>query len=147
MVIHYAGDAILAEFAAVSDALICAGTVQQKLAEKNESLGDDRKIQFRIGVNLGEVIVDRDDIYGDGVNIAARLESLAKPGEICISGTVYDALSKSVRDELGDKANLEFEPLGVQCLKNIQEPIVVYRLAPGTTETGAAAHPRPEAPR
>ena len=132
-VVHFAGDAILSEFPTVSDALTCATSVQQNLADRNEGLADERKLQFRIGVNLGEIIVDRDDIYGDGVNIAARLESLAEAGGICISGTVYDALSRSVRDELSDKADLAFEPLGVQSLKNIAEPVVVYRLTSRST--------------
>ena len=129
-VVHFAGDAILAEFPTVSDALICAASVQHNLAERNEPLADERKVQFRIGVNLGEIIVDRDDIYGDGVNIAARLESLAEPGGICLSGTVYDALSGSVRDQLSGKLEFAFEPLGIQSLKNIVAPIVVHRLTP-----------------
>ncbi|MGI9318694.1 MAG: adenylate/guanylate cyclase domain-containing protein [bacterium] len=127
-VVHFAGDAILAEFPTVSDALACAATVQRDIADRNEELADESRIQFRIGINLGEIIEDRDDIYGDGVNIAARLESLAEAGGICISGIVYDAVSKSVREELSENANLAFEALGVQTLKNILEPVAVYRL-------------------
>jgi TolB-like protein/class 3 adenylate cyclase len=129
-VVHFAGDAILAEFPTVSDALTCAASVQRDIAIRNESFADENKVQFRIGVNLGEIIVDRDDIYGDSVNIAARLESLAEAGGICVSGVVYDAISKSVRESLSENESLTFEALGVQNLKNIVEPIVVYRLAP-----------------
>jgi len=127
-VVHFAGDAILAEFATVSDALICAASVQHDLTDRNQGLADESKVRFRIGVNLGEVIVDRDDIYGDGVNIAARLQSLAEPGGICVSGTVYDALAESVRDQLGGQLDLTFEPQGIQSLKNIAAPVVVYRV-------------------
>jgi TolB-like protein len=136
-VVHFAGDAILAEFPTVSNALTCAASVQRNLAERNEGLADERRIRFRIGVNLGEIIEDRDDIYGDGVNIAARLESLAEPGGICISGTVYDVLSGSVRDQLSGKEGLVFEPLGVQNLKNIVAPVVVYRLTPCSSRKGS----------
>ena len=82
-VIHYAGDAILADFGTVTNALECATSIQGELAERNRELPGERKIQFRIGINLGEVIVDRDDIYGNDVNVAARLQSLADPGGIC----------------------------------------------------------------
>lgn len=133
-VVHFAGDAILSEFPTVSDALTCAASVQRNIATRNQRLADESKVKFRIGINLSEIIVDRDDIYGDGVNIAARLENLAEAGGICISGTVYDALSKSVREELSKSADLAFEPLGVQSLKNILEPVVVYRLTPRATE-------------
>ena len=88
-VMHYAGDAVLAMFEAVVDALSCAAHIQNVLGTRNDDLPDDRKVQFRIGVNLGDVIEDRGDIYGDGVNVAARLESLAEPGGICISESVW----------------------------------------------------------
>ncbi len=129
-VVHFAGDAILAEFPTVSDALTCAASVQRDIAIRNEGFADENKMQFRIGLNLGEIIVDRDDIYGDGVNIAARLESLAEAGGICVSGMVYDAISKSARESLSENESLTFEALGVQNLKNIVEPVAVYRLAP-----------------
>jgi len=129
-VVHFAGDAILAEFPTVSDALTCAASVHRDIAIRNEGLENENKVQFRIGINLGEIIVDRDDIYGDGVNIAARLEGLAEPGRICVSGMVYDAISKSVRESLGENEGLNFEALGVQNLKNIVEPIAVYSLVP-----------------
>ena len=86
-VVHFAGDAILAEFPGVSQALTCAAAVQRDLQARNAALPDERRVRFRTGVNLGEVIVDRDDLYGDGVNVAARLEALAEPGGICVSKT------------------------------------------------------------
>jgi adenylate cyclase len=124
-VVHFAGDAILADFATVSNALGCAVTMQQELAEQNDGLVDDRKMQFRIGVNLGEVIVDRNDIYGDGVNVAARLEGLADPGGICLSGTVFDAI--------GRQLPLDYNFLGERRVKNIDKPVRAYqaRLKPG----------------
>ena len=117
-VMHYAGDAVLARFDAVVDAVGCATEIQHKLAIRNEGLADDRKVQFRIGVNLGDVIEDRGDIYGDGVNIAARLETLAPVGGICIS--------ESVRTALGKKLDLAYEDMGEQQVKNIAEPVRVY---------------------
>ena len=97
-VMHYAGDAVLAMFEAVVDALSCAAHIQRDLKLRNETLSDERKVQFRIGVNLGDVIEDRGDIYGDGVNVAARLESLAEPGGVCVS--------ESVRTAVGNKLSL-----------------------------------------
>jgi len=119
-VVHYAGDAVLADFGTVTGALTCATSTQHKLAGLNQGLPDERKVQFRIGVNLGEVIVDRDDIYGEGVNIAARLEGLAEPGGICISGTIYDAI--------GNKLSADYEFLGEKKVKNIARPLRVYRV-------------------
>ena len=95
-VVHFAGDAILAEFPTVSAALSCAVAVQRELSGHNEGIDNDRRMQFRIGVNLGEVIVDRNDIYGSGVNIAARLEALCEPGGVCLSGTVLDAIGHAL---------------------------------------------------
>jgi adenylate cyclase len=117
-VIHYAGDAVLAEFATVTDALLCAARVQQHFEDKNEALAEERRVRFRIGVNLGEVIVDRGDIYGDGVNVAARLEGLAEPGGVCVSGTVHDAI--------GSKLPLDFRFLGEQTVKNIAKPVRAF---------------------
>ena len=90
-VVHYAGDAVLARFEAVIDALSCAVEIQKLLSERNGALPANRQVQFRIGVNSGDVIEDRGDIYGDGVNVAARLEALAEPGGICISDAVRTA--------------------------------------------------------
>ena len=119
-VVHYAGDAVLADFGTVTEALTCATATQCKLADLNLGLPDERKVQFRIGLNLGEVIVDRDDIYGDGVNVAARLEGLAEPGGVCISGTIYDAI--------GNKLSTDYEFLGEKKVKNIARPLRVYRV-------------------
>jgi adenylate cyclase len=118
-VVHFAGDAILAEFGTASNALSCAVTMQQDLALHSEGLADDRKMQFRIGVNLGEVIVDRNDIYGDGVNVAARLEGLAEPGGICLSGAVFDAI--------GHQLPLDYSFLGERRVKNIDKPVRAYQ--------------------
>ncbi len=119
-VVHYAGDAVLADFNTVSEALSCATNIQANLEVRNQDLPDERKLQFRIGVNLGEVIVDRDDIYGDGVNIAARLETLADPGGVCIS--------EAARSAVGKKLGLSYEDMGEQRVKNIEAPIRVYRV-------------------
>jgi len=119
-VMHYAGDAILARFEAAVDALSCASIVQQQLAEYNEDLPENSQLHFRIGLNLGDVIEDRGEIYGDGVNIAARLESLANPGGICVSDAIRSAVQK--------KLDLNYEEMGDQSLKNIEEPVRAYRV-------------------
>jgi adenylate cyclase len=116
------------------DALSCAVQVQKDLGARNESLPDERKVRFRIGVNLGDVIEDRDDIYGDGVNVSARLESLAEPGGICVS--------ESVRTAIGERLPLVYEFMGAQQVKNIAHPVRAYRAHPAgqrakqTPETG-----------
>ncbi len=133
-VVHYAGDAVLAEFPSVMEALECAVRTQRELARRNEGVPEDRRLQFRIGVNLGEVIVDRGDIYGDGVNVAARLESLAEPGGICVSGSVYE--------QVAGKIDLGFEDMGEQAVKNISKPVRTYRVrfdAPAAAPRKAAA--------
>ncbi|NCF36283.1 MAG: hypothetical protein GWP56_07825 [Gammaproteobacteria bacterium] len=119
-IMHYAGDAVLAKFDAVVDAVSSATDIQIQLASQNNKLPDERKVYFRIGVNMGDVIEDRGDIYGDGVNIAARLESLAYPGGICISEAVRSAVKK--------KFDLHYEEMGEQLLKNIEEPVRAYRV-------------------
>ena len=128
-VIDSPGDNILAAFESVSNAVNCAVEIQRELAERNAQIPSTRMMQWRIGVNLGDVVEDDDRIYGDGVNIAARIESLAEAGGICISGTVYD----HVKNKLG----LEYEYLGEQEVKNIQEPVRVYKVL---SFPGAAAH-------
>lgn len=124
-VVHFAGDAILAEFPTASTALNCALVAQQQLATHNEGVTAERKLQFRIGVNLGEIIVDRNDIYGEGVNVAARLEALAEPGCVCLSGTVFDAI--------GHTLPLDYTFLGERKVKNIDKPVRAYqaRVKPG----------------
>ncbi len=127
-VMHYAGDAVLAKFDAVVDALRCAIEAQGELAARNRQVPDERKLQFRIGLNLGDVIEDRGDIYGDGVNVAARLEGLADPGGICIS--------ESVRTAVGGRLKLGYEFLGEQRVKNIAEPVKAFKvLLDGVPET------------
>jgi adenylate cyclase len=123
------GDGVLAEFASVVDAVRCAGEIQCAMADRDLDLAEDRRLRFRIGVNLGDVIADGDDIYGDGVNIAARLEGLAAPGSICVSGTV--------RDHIGERLPYAFEDMGEQNVKNIARPVRVYALRP----EGVAATP------
>jgi adenylate cyclase len=119
-IIDSPGDNILAEFASVVDAVNCAVEIQRELAERNEELPDNRKMQFRIGVNLGDVIDENGRIYGDGVNIAARIESLAEAGGICISRNVYD--------QVRDKLSITSEYLGEHIVKNIKEPIRIYKI-------------------
>ncbi len=122
-VVDAKGDAILAEFPSVVDAVKGAVEIQRELAEQNAELSDDRRMDFRIGINLGDVVVKDDVIYGDGVNIAARLEALAESGGICVSGMVYEG----VRDRIG----VPFEDLGEQEVKNIDRPVRVWRWLAG----------------
>ncbi len=121
-IVKLMGDGILVEFPSVVAAVECAVAIQQGMAERNAGEPEDQRIVFRIGVNLGDVIIEGDDIHGDGVNVAARLEALADPGGICISGTVFD----SVRNKLPSG----FEDLGEQTVKNIAEPVRAYRVLP-----------------
>ena len=127
-VVDSPGDNLLAEFASVVDAVRCAVEIQHALKVKNEELPDNRQMRFRIGINLGDVIVEGERLYGDGVNIAARLESLALPGGICISGTVYD--------QIETKLPLNYEYQGEQTVKNIAKPVRTYRVV--IDETAAA---------
>src|SRR5881392_1648533 len=120
-IVKQTGDGMLVEFPSVVNAVACATEVQRGMGDRNADVPGDRRIQFRIGVNLGDVIVEGEDIFGDGVNVAARLESIAKPGGIMISG--------SVRDHVGDRLDLAFEDMGEQNLKNIERPIRVYSVA------------------
>ena len=128
-VVDSPGDNILADFTSVVDAVKCAVEIQRELAERNAELPDNRKMQFRIGVNLGDVIDEDGRIYGDGVNIAARVETLAEAGGICISGRTHD--------QVENKLGLEYEDLGKHEVKNISRPIQVYRVL---SYPGAAAH-------
>jgi TolB-like protein/class 3 adenylate cyclase/Flp pilus assembly protein TadD len=130
-VMHYAGDAVLAMFDAVVDAVSCATEIQNKLRERNQELPNGRKVQFRIGVNSGDDIEDRGDIYGDGVNVAARLESLADPGGICIS--------ESIRTAVGKKLDLDYEFMGEQEVKNIEDPVRAYRVVMEAEEQSKVA--------
>jgi TolB-like protein len=119
-VVDSPGDNVLAEFASVVDAVECAVEIQKELKTKNEDLPENRRMEFRIGINLGDVIEEGERIYGDGVNVAARIESLAEGEGICISGAVFDQVEA--------KLGLEFEYLGEQSVKNIKKPVRVYRV-------------------
>jgi adenylate cyclase len=137
-IIKTTGDGILVEFHSVADAVLCAAEIQRRMARRNLDVSPSRWIQFRIGINLGDLIVEDDDIFGDGVNVAARLEMLAEPGGICISA--------AVRDQVGDRLDqIAFEDLGEQSVKNIARPLRVFRIrlvepdAPESAKAGAAA--------
>lgn len=118
--VHEAGDAVLAEFQSVTGAVGAAVTFQRNMAMQNTEMAEDERLEFRIGINLGEVIHDRDDIYGDGVNLAARIQELAEPGGICVSGMVYD--------QVQGKIEHAFDDLGYQKLKNITQTIRVFAI-------------------
>jgi TolB-like protein/Flp pilus assembly protein TadD len=121
-VVKNTGDGMLAEFPSVLDAVRCAAEVQRGMIDREPDVPEEHRIRFRIGINLGDVIVEPEDIFGDGVNIAARLEAFAEPGGICVSGTV--------RDHIGDRLRYPFENLGEQSIKNIARPVRVYALRP-----------------
>ena len=123
-VIDSPGDNLLAEFSSVVDALRCAWDVQQELVNRNAELPENRRMHFRIGINLGDVIEEKGRLYGDGVNIAARLESLADPGGIKISGTAYD--------QVKNKLPYRFEFTGEQQVKNIRDPVRTYKVVMGS---------------
>jgi adenylate cyclase len=128
-IIKSIGDGLLVEFQSVVDAVECASEIQAGMARRNADVSPARAIQLRIGINLGDVIVDGDDIFGDGVNVAARLEALADPGGICVSA--------AVREQVGARLDAAFEDLGEQSVKNITRPIRIYRVS--TSGAGAAA--------
>ena len=132
-IVGTAGDSVLADFPSVVDALNCAVEMQRAARAVNEPVPQQRRLELRIGVNLGDVIIDGDNIFGDGVNIAARLEALARPGTICISHTVYD--------QVRNKLDLDYRPLGSHRVKNIAEPVRAYAVGV------SAATPRPSGRR
>ena len=119
-IVKLMGDGLLAEFPSVVEAVRCAAAIQEEMADRETGLSDEHRIRLRIGVNLGDIIVEGSDIYGDGVNIAARLEGLAEPGGVCISGPAFDAVD--------GKLDLPFEDIGAQQVKNIAKPVRAYRL-------------------
>ena len=121
-IISSAGDGVVAEFPSIVEAIRCAVEIQNEISERNASVPEKQRMQFRIGVNLGDVIAEDNNLYGTGVNVAARLEQLAEPGGICISQTVYDQVRKIVE--------IPFEDIGERRLKNVAEPIHVYRILP-----------------
>src|SRR5207247_7338025 len=150
-VVDSPGDNLLAEFASVVEAVQCAVAIQHELRARNAELPPHRRMEFRIGINLGDVIAEGERIYGDGVNIAARLEGLAEAGGLCISGTVYD--------QIKTKLALGYEDLGAQAVKNIAEPVRAYRvplppeaavpamLGQGARTVGAVGRPVPQQER
>ena len=139
-ILSTAGDSVLAEFSSVVEAVRCAVEIQDALRTRNDALPEHRRMLFRIGVNLGDVMVKNDDLLGDGVNVAARLEGIAEPGGICISSSVYDQIT--------GKLDLGFLDIGEQTLKNITRPIRVFRISgAGAPARSAATTPATPAPR
>jgi adenylate cyclase len=141
-IVKNTGDGMLVEFPSVVDAVRCAVAIQNQVAEHSVEVEPDKRIEFRIGINLGDVIVEDGDIFGDGVNVAARLEALAEPGGICVS--------RVVRDQVRDKLDLAFEDMGQQQVKNIARPVRVYRVREATGKSlivaAQAALPLPDKP-
>jgi adenylate cyclase len=135
-IVKTTGDGLLVEFASVVDAVRCAVEVQREMSDRNAGVPAERLIEFRIGINLGDIIIDKRDIYGDGVNVAARLEALAEPGGICVS--------RVVRDQVRDKLGFAFEDMGEQQVKNIARPIRVHRIR--LTEEASVTSIRPSHP-
>jgi adenylate cyclase len=136
-IVKNTGDGLLAEFASVVDAVRCAAEIQRGMVEREREASEARRIRFRIGINLGDVIAEEHDIFGDGVNVAARLETLAEPGGICVT--------RVVRDQVRDRLDYAFEDLGEQSVKNIARPVRAYRVQdrPVTIGQPLAASPRP----
>ena len=131
-----AGDSVLAEFGSPVQAVRCAVEIQDALKTRNDSLPENRRMMFRIGINLGDVMVKGTDLLGDGINVAARLESIAEPGGICIASSVYDQIS--------GKLNLNLTDIGEQALKNITRPIRAYRIqSTGLPQTPQTPRPAP----
>jgi adenylate cyclase len=141
-IVKTTGDGILIEFASIVDAVRCAIVVQQGMEDRNANVSESERIRFRIGINVGDVIVEDDDIFGDGVNVAARLEALAKPGDICVSATV--------REHVGEKLPIGFADLGEHSVKNIARPVHVYRIEarvePKTPRRANRRRPRSRCP-
>jgi adenylate cyclase len=135
-IVKTTGDGILIEFPSVVDAVACAVAIQEGTVARNADVSEDRRIVFRIGINIGDIIIDEADIHGDGVNVAARLEALALPGGICLSGAAHD--------QVQGKIDAAFEDLGEQSLKNIARPVRVYRVVKGTAIASTPAQPSAE---
>ncbi len=133
------GDSVLAEFGSAVEAVRCAISIQEDIAIRNAELPDDRRLRFRIGINLGDVMVKGDDLFGDGVNVAARLEGLAEAGGVCISGAVFEQIKY--------KLSLGFEDMGPQEVKNIVEPVFTYRIVPGSVSVAAGVKTTPPSKR
>src|SRR5437667_3498526 len=131
--VNSAGDSVLAEFASVVEAVNCAVDIQRAVRAANVELPSERRMEFRIGVNLGDVMAEGEQIYGDGVNVAARLEGLAEPGGICISESVYG--------QVRNKLPLVYEDIGAQRVKNIAEPVRVWRITLDRTASSQRSRP------
>jgi len=140
-IVKTTGDGILAEFASVVDGVRCAVEIQRGMAKRNADVPPDRRIEFRVGINVGDILIDESDIFGDGVNVAARLEALAEPGGICVS--------RMVREQVRDKLALSFADMGEQQVKNIARPVRAYRvLTDAAVRVAATAAPgRRKVPR
>ncbi len=130
------GDSVLAEFGSAVEAVRCAISIQEELRVRNAELPEDRQMRFRIGINIGDVVVEGDDLLGDGVNVAARLEGLAEPAGICVSGDVYNHVKH--------KLSIAFEDMGTQEVKNIAEPVPAFRIVPGPVAVAATAKTAPK---
>src|SRR5262249_50858798 len=136
-IVKTTGDGMLVEFVSVVDAVRCAVDIQRGMLERNRDVPPEKRIQFRIGINVGDIIIDGDDIFGDGVNVAARLEAMADPGGVMVSGVVHD--------QVRDKLSFSFEDMGEQTVKNIARPIGVHRVSltesapPATLKSATAA--------
>jgi len=137
-IVKTTGDGMLAEFPSVVDAVRCAVEVQRGMLDREADTAEEQRIRFRVGINLGDVIVDQGDIFGDGVNVAARLEGLAEPGGLCVSGTV--------RDHIGDRLPYAFTALGEQMVKNIARPVPAFALAPAAIAATPSVTPKPPPP-
>ncbi len=137
-VVNTAGDSVLAEFSSVVNAVDCAVRIQRDIAERNADVPAADRMQFRIGINLGDVMVDGDDLFGAGVNIAARLQAMAESGGVLVSGSVFE--------QVRNKLSLGFDFLGVQEVKNISEAVPAYRVLLGGVDQMPAAAPRPAPP-
>jgi adenylate cyclase len=137
-IVKTTGDGMLAEFPSVVDAVRCAVEAQRGMLDREADTAEEQRIRFRIGINLGDVIVDQGDIFGDGVNVAARLEALAEPGGLCVSGTV--------RDHIGDRLPYAFTALGEQVVKNIARPVPAFALTPAAIAATPIVPPKPPPP-
>jgi adenylate cyclase len=140
-IVKTTGDGLLAEFSSVVDAVRCAGEIQAAVAERNAAIGAESRIEFRVGIHQGDIVVEDGDIFGDGVNVAARIEGLAQPGGICVSARV--------QEDVAGRLELTFEDMGEQALKNIARPVRAYRVVVAGASASARASsgpPRPEKP-
>lgn len=134
-----AGDSVVAEFGSAVEAVRAAISIQEELRARNAEMEESRQMQFRIGVSVGDVMVEGDDLFGDGVNVAARLEGIAPPGGICISASVFE--------QVKNKLSLGFEDIGPQRVKNIAEPVPAFKIVPASVSVAPAAPPAPRVGR